>query len=77
MVSTRIACVTLALGSTPALDVSKEVSIGSDRSLSWSGKMRCELMPTKTGPAIVRARLSFPSRPPSLAVRDISLVLKE
>jgi len=56
---------------------SKEVTINDDRSLSWSGKMRCELAPTKNGPVTVRAKLVFLQRPATLTVNDMSLVIKE
>ena len=56
---------------------SKEITMGDDRSVSWSGKMRCGLTPAKTGPAIVRAKLSIPQRPATLTVKDMSLVIKE
>lgn len=56
---------------------SREISIGDNRSVSWSGKMRCELTPTKSGPATVRAKLTFPKRPAVLTIKDMSLVVKQ
>jgi hypothetical protein len=63
------------------LDVSvktgaKEVTVGSRRSLAWSGKMRCELVAKSKGLAHVRAKLVFEKRPSSLSVRDMALVIK-
>jgi hypothetical protein len=56
---------------------SVEKNIGDDHSISWNGKMKCELTPAKTGPATVRAKLSIAPRPPSLSIRDISLAIRE
>jgi hypothetical protein len=54
-----------------------EKNIGDDHSISWNGKMKCDLTPTKTGPATVRARLSIAPRPATLSIRDISLAVRE
>jgi hypothetical protein len=54
-----------------------EKNIGDDHSISWNGKMKCDLTPTKTGPATVRAKLSFAQRPATLSIRDISLAVRE
>jgi hypothetical protein len=64
------------------LDVNVKTSsvvknIGDDHSISWNGKMKCELTPAKTGPATVRTKLSIAPRPPSLSIRDISLAIRE
>lgn len=64
------------------LDVSTKINstqttFGDDHSISWNAKMRCQLMPTRSGPATVRAKLAFAQRPASLTVSDISLVVKE
>ena len=56
---------------------SVEKNIGDDHSISWNGKMKCELTPAKTGPATVRAKLSIAARPPSLNIKDISLAIRE
>jgi hypothetical protein len=56
---------------------SRQTNFGDDHSVSWQGKMRCEVTPTKSGPATVRAKLAFGQRPPKLTVKDISLVVKE
>lgn len=56
---------------------SVEKNIGDDHSLSWNGKMKCELIPAKTGPATVQAKLSIAPRPPNLSIRDISLSIRE
>ncbi len=56
---------------------SVEKNFGGDHSISWNGKMKCELTPAKTGPATVRAKLSIAARPPSLLIKDISLAIRE
>jgi hypothetical protein len=56
---------------------SKVINIGSDHSISYNGKMRCELVPTKTGAATVRATLAFAGKPASVDVKDMSLVIKQ
>jgi len=56
---------------------SVEKNIGNDHSISWNGKMKCELTPAKTGPATVRAKLSIAPRPPGLSIKDISLAIRE
>ena len=56
---------------------SRETNFNGDRSVSWQGKMRCELTPSKSGAAVVRAKLLFVQRPPALTVTDMSLVVKE
>jgi hypothetical protein len=64
------------------LDVSTKISstetnFGSDRSISWQGKMRCAVTPAKSGAATVRAKLAFDKRPAKLTIGDMSLVVKE
>lgn len=56
---------------------SRETNFNGDRSVSWQGKMKCELTPTKNGPAVVRAKVAFAKRPAALTVTDLSLVVKE
>jgi hypothetical protein len=56
---------------------SVETNFGGERKVSYSGKMKCELTPKKSGPATVKATLAYASAPPSLTVADISLVVKE
>ena len=56
---------------------SKEVEINAHYSASYSGKMRCEVVATKDGEATVRARLIFANAPADLAIKDISLVIKQ
>jgi len=64
------------------LDVSTKISsrtttFGNDHTTSWQGKMRCEVTPTKSGPATVRAKLALAQRPAKLTIKDISLIVKE
>ncbi len=56
---------------------SKQVNIGDSHTQSWQGKMRCEVSLAAGGATTVRARLIIDQRPPTLAIRDISLVVKE
>ncbi|HSO40558.1 MAG TPA: hypothetical protein VLT33_48860 [Labilithrix sp.] len=56
---------------------SKQTTFGNDHSMSWQGKMRCEIALAKGGPTTVRAKLIIDQRPPSLAIKDISVVVKE
>ncbi len=56
---------------------SKQTTIGSDHTMAWQGKMRCEVALAKGGATTVRAKLIVDQRPASLAIRDISLVVKE
>ena len=56
---------------------SKQVNLGDSHTQSWQGKMRCEIAVAKGGPTTVRAKLIVDQRPPTLAIRDISLVVKE
>jgi len=56
---------------------SKQASLGNDHTMSWQGKMRCEVKLAKGGATTVRAKLIVDQRPASLAIRDISLVVKE
>lgn len=55
----------------------RETNFNGDRSVSWQGKMKCELTPSKSGPAVVRAKVTFAKRPAALTVTDLSLVVKE
>ncbi len=55
----------------------RETNFNGDRSVSWQGKMRCEVTPTKSGPAVVRAKVIISKRPQALTVTDMSLVVKE
>jgi hypothetical protein len=56
---------------------SKEININGNHSISYNGKMRCELVPTKTGAATVRATLAFGGKAAGVDVKDMSLVIKE
>jgi hypothetical protein len=56
---------------------SKVVNIGDQHSMSYNGKMKCELTPSRTGAATVKATLKYTQRPAALTVNDASLVLKE
>ena len=56
---------------------SKQTTFGDDHAMSWQGKMRCEIALAKGGPTTVRAKLIIDRRPASLAIKDISLVVKE
>lgn len=55
----------------------KEVTLNDHHSVSWSGKMRCGLTAKGKGLAEVRAKLVFAKKPPSLTVKDMSLVIKQ
>lgn len=55
----------------------KQVTLNDHHSVSWSGKMRCDLTAKSKGPAEVRAKLVFARKPPSLTVKDMSLVIKQ
>lgn len=56
---------------------SKVVNIGDDHSMSYNGKMKCELAPSRNGNATIRATLRYTQKPASLTVNDMSIVLKE
>ena len=56
---------------------SKQTTFGNDHTMSWQGKMRCEVTAAKGGPTTVRAKLIIDQRPANLAIRDLSLVVKE
>lgn len=56
---------------------STQTSLGDDHSMAWQGKMRCEIALPKGGATTVRARLIIDQRPPGLAIKDISVVVKE
>jgi len=56
---------------------SKQTSFGDDHTMSWQGKMRCEVALANGGATTVRAKLIVDQRPASLAIRDLSLVVKE
>ena len=56
---------------------SKQVNIGDSHTQSWQGKMRCEVSPATGGATTVRAKLIIDQRPPTLAIKDISLIVKE
>jgi hypothetical protein len=64
------------------LDVStkigaRELNLNGQRSVSWQGKMRCELVAKSKGTLHLRAKLVFVKKPASLTIRDISLVVKQ
>jgi hypothetical protein len=56
---------------------SKRIDVGNDHTVSWQGKMHCEVALAKGGATVVRAKLIIDQRPPGLAIRDASLVVKE
>src|SRR5512142_1717212 len=52
-------------------------NMGSHHTRSYTGKMRCDLEPPSAGTYTVHAKLTYgSSKPTSLAVKDIGLVLK-
>jgi hypothetical protein len=73
-----------AVGTTKCdpLDPSTRMSsvitnVGSHHTRSYAGKMKCELQATSAGTYTVHAKLGYgPTKPTSLSVKDISLVLK-
>jgi hypothetical protein len=52
-------------------------NMGSHHTRSYAGKMKCELVPPAAGTYTVHGKLTYGgTKPTSLAVKDISLVLK-
>lgn len=54
-----------------------ETQFGTARSLSGSGRMRCEASVPKPGPTTVRAVLTFKTKPPVLDFKKADLLLKQ
>lgn len=58
--------------------MSKELSLGGKRSISYNGKMRnCELKAPANGAATLKVRLVFPKKSGTPMVRDATIILKE
>lgn len=71
----------VASASCDPLDVgtklgSVETTLGAHHSKSYSGKMRCELVAPANGTYTVHAKLRYDTKPATLSVKDMSLVLK-
>jgi hypothetical protein len=56
---------------------SKQTTLGDDHATAWQGKMRCEIALASGGATTMRAKLIIDQRPSSLAIKDISVVVKE
>jgi hypothetical protein len=53
-----------------------ETHVGSRWTKSYSGKMQCDLVAPSAGTYTVHAKLGYATKPASLTVRDIGLVVK-
>ncbi len=56
---------------------SREIHLGGKRGVHWDAKMRCELVPPFSGPAMARVTLKSPTHPASLKIADATLMIKE
>jgi hypothetical protein len=55
---------------------SVQVHVGAHHTISYSGKMQCELTAPSAGTFTVHAKLAYGAKPATLTVKDISLVVK-
>jgi hypothetical protein len=55
---------------------SVETHFGAHHTMSYSGKMQCDLVAPSAGTFTVHAKLTYGTKPTALTVKDISLVVK-
>lgn len=55
----------------------KELTVLGSRSVSYDGKMRCEIVPATSGPATARVTLKFATHPQKLEIKSMTLLIHE